>query len=116
MKEENAILIKSKKFALRIVNLYKYLVDKKKESVLSKQLLRSGTSIGANARESVYGYSRDDFFYKLSISLKEAEESAYWLELLHESGYLTEEEFDSIYSDCKEIIALLVSICKNRKN
>ena len=113
MKDDNVILIKSKKFALRIIKLYQHLIDEKKEYVLSKQVLRSGTSIGANAREAIHGYSKDDFYHKISISLKEAEETGYWLELLYESNYLTKIEFESIYEDCKEIIAILVAIKKS---
>ena len=110
----NAILDKSKAFALRIIKLYQYLCDDKREFVLSKQLLRSGTSIGANVREAVRGQSKPDFYSKLNIALKEADESAYWLELLHESNYLDEHQFDSIYKDCNELIALLVSITKTQ--
>ena len=116
MKDDNVILIKSKAFALRIIKLYQFLVTEKKEYVLSKQLLRSGTSVGANVREAVRGYSKDDFYYKLTISLKEAEESAYWLELLFESGFLNEKEFKSIYNDCDDIIAILVAIRKTKGN
>ena len=105
---------KSKSFALRIVKLYKYLCKDKHEYVLSKQLLRSGTSIGANIRESKHGESQADFYHKLNISLKEAEETAYWLELIHESEYLSKAEFKSIYTDCEECIALLVSIIKHK--
>jgi four helix bundle protein len=111
----NPILDKSKAFALRVIRLYKYLCESKREYVLSKQLLRSGTSIGANVREAQRGQSKPDFYSKLNIALKEADESAYWLELLHESEYLTEDEFSSIYKDCNEIIALLVSITKKQK-
>ena len=108
--KENALLVKSKGFALRIIRLYTYLNEEKNETVLSKQLLRSGTSIGANIREAQRAQSEPDFYAKLFISLKEADESAYWLELLHESKILTQEQFDSIYSDCTELIKLLVSI------
>jgi four helix bundle protein len=111
----NIVLDKSKAFALRTIKLYKYLCDEKKEYILSKQLLRSGTSIGANVREAQRGQSKPDFYSKLNISLKEADESAYWLELLHESGYLTEEQFQSLIEDCNEIISLLVSITKKQK-
>ncbi len=82
---------------------------------MSRQLLRSGTSIGANIRESLRGQSKADFYSKLNIALKEAEETAYWLELLHESGYLPEEGFASIYADVEEVIRLLVSITKIQK-
>ena len=113
---ENAILIKSKAFAIRIVKLYQYLAQAKKEFVLSKQLLKSGTSIGANVREAKRAQSRKDFISKMSIALKEAAESEYWLELLHEADYLTESEFLSIMSDCSEINRLLISIVKTSNN
>ncbi|MBR3206575.1 MAG: four helix bundle protein [Bacillus sp. (in: Bacteria)] len=113
---ENAILLKSKAFAIRIVKLYQYLSDEKKEFVLSKQLLRSGTSIGANCREAARAQSKADFVAKLNISLKEADETAYWLELLNETDYLTKAQYESIYADCEELIKLLVSIIKSAKN
>ena len=112
----NVLAEKSKAFALRIINLYSYLMEEKHEYVLSKQLLRSGTSIGANVREAGRGQSRADFYAKLNIALKEADESEYWLELLHESGFIVDPAFDSIYSDCEELIRLLVSITKTQKN
>ena len=115
MMKENIITEKSKAFALRIIKLYKYLYDEKREFVLSKQLLRSGTSVGANTREAIRGQSKPDFYAKLNTALKEAEESAYWLELLHESGYIDANQFDSIFSNCDEIISLLVSITKTQK-
>ena len=115
MKSENLIVDKSKAFAVRIVNLYKYLCSEKKEYVLSKQLLRSGTSIGANVKEAVRGQSREDFVHKLSISLKEASESEYWLELLHETDYITQAQFESIIADCRELIRVLSSIIKTTK-
>ena len=111
----NIVLDKSKAFALRIIKLYKYLCDEKREYVLSKQLLRSGTSVGANVREAQRGQSKPDFYSKLNISLKEADESAYWLELLHESGIIDVKQFDSIYEDCNELIKLLVSITKTQR-
>lgn len=89
--------------------------DVKREFILSKQLLRSGTSIGANIREAKRGQTKPDFYAKLNISLKEADETAYWLELLHESKYIDDTQFDSIYADCNELIALLVSITKTQK-
>lgn len=107
-KSENAILFKSKNFALRIIKLYKYLRVMKKEFVISKQILRSGTSIGANIKESVVAQSKADFYSKLYIALKEANETEYWLELLYESDYIEEKHFKSIYSDCKEIIKILM--------
>jgi four helix bundle protein len=113
--KNNPVLDKSKAFALRIIKLYKYLCDEKREFTLSKQVLRSGTSIGANTREAVRGQTKPDFYAKLNIALKEADETAYWLELLHESGYIDGEPFNSIYADCDELIALLVSITKTQK-
>ena len=113
--EKNVILDKSKAFALRIIKLYKYLCDNKKEYILSKQVLRSGTSIGANVRESVNAQSRLDFINKLNIALKEANETEYWLELLHESNILDEKQFESIYDDCKKIVGTLTKIIKTTK-
>ena len=112
--KENIIADKSKQFALRIIKLYRYLCDEKKEYILFKQLLRSGTSIGDNIREALRGQSKADFYAKLNISLKEASETEYWLELLHESSYIDEKSFNSIYSDCQEIMKLLVSITKTQ--
>ena len=88
MEKENVIVEKSKSFALRIIRLYRYLCGEKNEYILSKQLLRSGTSIGANVKEAIRGQSKADFYAKMNISLKEASETEYWLELLHESGYI----------------------------
>ncbi len=115
MKTENVIVDKSKAFAIRIINLYKYLCDEKKEYVLSKQLLRSGTSIGANIKEAIRGQSKDDFAHKMNISLKEASESEYWLELLHETDYITDQQYDSIIGDCTELIKILISIIKSSR-
>ena len=115
MKEYNTILIKSKQFALRIVRLYKYLCENKKEYVLSKQIVRSGTSIGANAKEASVAQSRADFYAKLSISLKEAAETEYWLEILHESEYIDDRQFESICGDCTELLKILTSILKTRQ-
>ena len=108
-------LDKSKGFAIRIVKLYKYLCEEKHEFVLSKQLLRSGTSIGANLSEALYGVSRKDFLSKVSISLKECAETRYWLELLFEAEYLLDTEYNSIDEDCVELIRLLTSITKTTK-
>lgn len=113
--KENIIADKSKGFALRIIKLYKFLQGEKQEYVLSKQVLRSGTSIGANVREALRGQSKADFFAKLTIALKEASETEYWLELLHESDYIDETSFSSIYADCKEVIKLLTAITKTIK-
>ena len=112
---ESVVLDKSKSLAIRFIKLYKYLMVERKEFVLSKQLLKSGTSIGANCREAYRGQSSADFTAKLGIALKEAEESAYWLELLFESDFITKEQFNSIYKDNEEVIKLLVSIIKSTK-
>ena len=111
---KNIVLVKTKDFAVRIINLYKMLRYDKNEYILSKQVLRSGTSIGANTREAMRGQSKADFYSKLNIALKEADETAYWLELLFETDYISKVQFDSIYKDCEEIISLLVSITKKQ--
>jgi four helix bundle protein len=113
--KENLIKNKSFDFALRIVKLYQHLSQTKREFVLSKQLLRSGTAIGALVRESEHAESKADFIHKLSIALKEANESDYWIELLYRSGYLAESEYQSLFSDLDVIIRLLVSIIKTSK-
>ena len=112
--KDNVIVDKSKAFALRTIKLYKYLCDEKREYVLSKQLLRSGTSIGANVREAKRAQSKADFYAKMNIALKEADESAYWLELLFESDYIEESAYKSIFADCNEIIKILASIVKSK--
>ena len=113
--EDNLIVLKSKAFALRIVKLYQYLQDKG-ERVMSKQLLRSGTSIGANISEGQYAQTKADFMAKYSIALKEASESRYWLELLLESKMLPDSESSrSLLSDCSEMIRLLVASTKRLK-
>ena len=109
---DNPIRDKSFEFAVRIVNLYKYLCSEKKEYVLSKQLLRSGTSVGANVSEAERGQSKPDFTSKMSIALKEANETEYWLKLLYRTDYLTEEQFNSLHKDIEEIIFILISICR----
>ncbi len=114
--KENIIKDKSFDFAVRIVNLYKYLSDQKREFVLSKQLLRSGTAIGALVREAEQAESKADFIHKLAISLKEANESDYWIELLYKTDYLTEKEYKSINNDNRELIRLLTSIIKTSRN
>ena len=111
---ENVVEEKSFAFAVRIVKLCRIIADRNKEYVLSKQLLRSGTSIGANISEAEKGQSKADFYAKMNIALKEANETHYWLRLLHETEYLTDKEFDSMEKDIKEIISILVSICKTR--
>lgn len=112
---ENAVENKSFQFSVRIVKLCKYLRGTKKEYTLSKQLLRSGTSIGANIAEAQQAQSRPDFISKLNIALKEAVETNYWLRLLHATDYLTQAEFSSIFSDCRELEKLLTAIIKSSK-
>ncbi|MCQ2220739.1 MAG: four helix bundle protein [Prevotella sp.] len=112
MRDKNEVLSMSKTFALRIIKLYKYLTEQKKEFVLSKQILRSGTSIGANIREAINGQSKADFLAKMNISLKEAAETEYWLELLTEGEFLPDEAASSIMNDCKQLNKILVSIVK----
>ena len=107
---------KSFLFAVRMVKLCRYLREEKKEYVLSKQLLRSGTSIGANVAEAQQAQSRADFISKLNIALKEAVETNYWLRLLHASEYLTESEFSSVIADCRELEKMLTSIIKTSRN
>ena len=109
MARDSVTLDKSKNFAIRIVRLYQYLCTEKKEFVLSKQLLRSGTSIGANLAEAIYGISDKDFLSKMYISLKECAETKYWLELLFKTDYLTEQQYQSINEDCTELIKLLTT-------
>jgi len=116
MKEENPVLDKSFEFSVRIVNLYKYLTSQKQEFVLSKQVLRSGTSIGANVSEAVQGFSHADFTAKISIALKEACETDYWIRLLHRTEYIENDHFKSIVSDCQELIKLLTAILKTAKD
>jgi four helix bundle protein len=115
MKQENVLLEKSLLFAARIVKLNKYLVKEKKETIISKQIIRSATSIGANANEAIYGVSKADFISKLQISLKETSETEYWLRLLVLSDYLTEAEGESLLNDCLEIKRILVSSLNTAK-
>ena len=112
---DNIIENKSLHFAVRIVKLCKHLQSGKKEYILSKQLLRAGTSIGANVAESQQAQSRADFISKLSIALKEAVETNYWLRLLRATDYLSESEFSSVFEDCRELEKLLTSILKTTK-
>ncbi len=114
MKTSNVLLEKTKHFALRIIRMYSFLVKEKNEYVMSRQILRSGTSIGANAREASTAQSKRDFYSKLHISFKEAAETEYWLELLHESGYIDEEPFNSIHEECRELLKILTSILKTK--
>ena len=113
--KDNIILEKSLDFAVRIVNLYKYLSTEKRENVISKQVLRSGTSIGANIREASQGQSKADFTAKMSIALKEATETEYWLELLVRTEYLNASEYESIQQDCSELAKMLTSIVKTSR-
>lgn len=115
MSQDSVILSKSLKFAARIVKLYQYLTKEKHETVISKQIIRSGTSIGANANEAIYGVSKSDFIAKLQISLKETAETEYWLRLLVMSEYLSEPEGQSLIADCLEIKRILVSTLKTAK-
>ncbi len=113
--KENIVKDKSFRFAVRIVRLYQYLCDEKKEFVLSKQLLRCGTSVGAMVREAEHAETKADFKHKMSIAQKEINETLYWLELLKETGYLTLEQFKSIHKEAVEIIKLITSIIKSVK-
>lgn len=110
------VLEKSIDFSIRIINLYKFLCEEKHEYVLSKQVLRSGTSIGANIKESQNAQSKPDFISKMCIALKEAGETEYWLELLVKTEYIKKSQYDSINSDCVELIKMLTSIIKSTKN
>ena len=113
--KDSILLTKSKAFAIRIVYLYKYLINEKKEYILSKQLLRSGTSVGANIREARFAQSMPDFISKMSIALKEMSETQYWLELLIETNYLTEREACNIIEESTEIIKMLQASVKTSK-
>lgn len=115
MKNENVVQNKSKSFAIRIVKLYQFLATTQNEYILSKQLLRSGTSIGANVKEAIRAQTKPDFHAKICIALKEASETEYWLELLFETNYINEKQFQSINADCTELLKLLVSIAKTTK-
>ncbi|MBP5134243.1 MAG: four helix bundle protein [Paludibacteraceae bacterium] len=115
IKTDNVVLTKSKVFAVRIIKLYQFLSRKdnpNREFVISQQILRSGTSIGANVRESRRAQSKKDFIAKLYVSLKEADETEYWLELLYETQYISEEIFNNMRNDCEEIIKILTTIIK----
>ncbi len=114
--KNNVIVNKSKLFALRIIKLYKYLTDNYHISPIANQILKSGTSIGANVKEAIRAQSKADFYAKMNIALKECSETEYWLELLNESDYISKEQFESIYSDYEEIIKILVSITKTQNN
>jgi len=111
----DSIYHKSEAFGLRIIKLCKYISDDKSQFVISKQLLRSGTSIGANVAEAKHAESSKDFISKLSIALKESAETAYWLRLLHDNNILTQKQYDSIYNDCESLGKILTSIIKTKK-
>jgi len=112
---KNVIANKSYAFAIRIIRLYKFLSEEKKEFVLSKQLLRSGTAVGALVKEAEHAQSKADFLNKMNIALKEANETEYWLMLLKDTEYISIKEFESINEDCLEILRLLISIVKSTK-
>ncbi len=114
--KENLISRKSKEFAIRIVKLYRHLIENKNERIMSKQLLRSGTSIGANIAEAECGVSKRDFLSKMYISFKECAETKYWLDLLHSTNYLSDIEYNSIIDDCNELLKIISSITKSTKN
>ncbi|MBP5337681.1 MAG: four helix bundle protein [Prevotella sp.] len=114
-RRRNILLEKADEFGERIVKMHKYLVSEKKEFIISKQVLRSGTSIGANLTESRNAQSTLDYLSKQNIALKEADETSYWLKKLYEGDYLNEKEFNSIHNDCEELIRMLVSSVKTLK-
>lgn len=114
--KENIVYEKAFKFAIKIVNLYKYLSKEKSEYILSKQVLRAGTSIGANIKEGIEGQSKKDFLSKMNIALKEASETEYWLELLMATNYIEADSFRNVIGDCKELNRILTAIIKTTKN
>ena len=116
MATQSVVGDKSLAFAKRVAKCYRHLRDKKRETVMSKQLLRSGTSIGANVREGLYAQSRKDFISKLNIALKEAGETDYWLDVIHSADYFTDDEFNSLKADNDELLRLLISIIKKTKD
>ncbi|WP_367915273.1 four helix bundle protein [Leadbetterella sp. DM7] len=116
MKEKNVLQDKSYRFAIRIVRLVQFLQNEKKEYVISKQLLRSGTAIGALIREAEFGQSKADFISKMSISLKETNETEYWLNLLKDTEFIDPKSFESIQADCGELLRMLISTVKTSKN
>lgn len=116
MADKSIIQEKSFEFAVRVVKLYRFLCSEKKEYVISKQMLRSGTSIGANVSEALRGVSRRDFGNKMAIALKEANETEYWLKLLFATDYLSESQYASINSDCVEVNKILIAIVKKTLN
>ena len=115
MNSNNVVLDKCLKFSVRIVRLYQYLCSESKDYVISKQLLRCGTSIGANVHEAQYAVSKNDFLNKMHISLKESAETLYWIELLYQTDYLSEPQYNSILADCEELRDILSSITKTTR-
>ena len=114
--KENVIQEKSFAFALRIVKLYRWLSEDKREFALAKQILRSGTSIGANVEEAIGGLSEKDFHSKMAIAYKESRETHYWLRLLHDAKYIDDNSFQSVIADCEELMRILGSITKTMKS
>ena len=112
--EDNAIKRKSRDFAIDIVRTYQWLCEEEHKFFMSKQILRSGTSVGANVAEGVRGHSKADFFAKMNIALKEASETSFWLDILHATDYLPDEQFYDLNNKCGEILSILVAILKNR--
>ena len=113
---ENIVAVKSYAFAIRVVKLYKFLSQEKREFILSKQMVRSGTAIGALIKEAEHAQSKADFLNKMNVALKEANETEYWLTLMKDTEYLNENEFQSIREDCSELIKLLASIVKSTRS
>jgi len=114
--KENVVQEKSYEFALRIVKLYRWLCETKKEFVLAKQILRSGTSIGANVEEAIGGQSEKDFHSKMTIAYKESRETHYWLRLLHDAEFIDNKLYQSIIADCEELLKLIGSITKTMRS
>ena len=114
-KDENIVVAKSYAFAVRCVNLYKFLCEERHDFVIGKQLMRSGTSVGANVKEAIRGVSKADFTAKMSIALKEASESEFWIEILRDTDYITNSQAESMLADCQELLKLLMSIIKSSK-
>lgn len=113
--KQNFLKEKSFAFAIRIIHLYRYLQQKQREFIISKQIVRSGTAVGALIREAEQAESKKDFIHKLSIGLKEANETKYWLELMTTSGFLTQTMYDSLNNDCEELLKMLISSIKTSK-
>lgn len=116
MLHNNILSLKSKAFGVRIVRCYKHLIEKKREYVMSKQLYRSGTSIGANIHEGIYAQSKADFINKLQVAQKEASETDYWLYLLFHTDYISEKAYESMKEDCEELMRLMAATIKTARN